>query len=75
MYVTKELDMMSSMGLIHSRIRRVFYCQAMSDIGCLGSHHFIHDMRCLNHRFRVFHITPSTDDDQHQDTTNTSPCS
>lgn len=50
---------MSSMALIHSRIRRVIYIHSNNTEGALGSIYSLHQMRCLNHRFRVFHVKNS----------------
>lgn len=46
--------MMSSMALVHSRIRRVVYLHPDPIFGALGSTNSLHEMRALNHRFRVY---------------------
>ena len=60
LYVTVEPDLMSSMALVHSRIRRVFYKYPSVSEGALGTHYNIHSLRSLNHHFRVFKIVPKT---------------
>ena len=60
LYVTVEPDLMSSMALVHSRIRRVFYRYPSESEGALGTHYNIHSLRSLNHHFRVFKIIPKT---------------
>lgn len=54
LYISREPDLMSSMALVHSRIRRVFYKSPDLSCGALGSKLYLHEMRHLNHRFRVF---------------------
>ena len=54
MYVSKEPDLMSSMALVHSRIRRVVYWEEDNAEGCLGSKAKIHLIKSLNHHFEVF---------------------
>ncbi|KAI9347602.1 cytidine deaminase-like protein [Obelidium mucronatum] len=54
-YLTREPCAMCSMGLLHSRIRRVFYREARSD-GGLGSAYKIHAHPNLNHKFAVFRV-------------------
>lgn len=57
-YLFQEPDMMESMALVHSRIRRVFIAEPDPLNGALvsGSHH-IHCLRSLNHHYRVFRCT------------------
>jgi hypothetical protein len=54
LYLLHEPDMMSAMALVHSRIRRVVYIHPDPLCGALGSTHSVHEMRSLNHRFRVY---------------------
>jgi hypothetical protein len=56
LYVTVEPDLMTSMALVHSRIRRVFYRDSCPHLGALGTHYNIHSHRSLNHHFRVFKV-------------------
>lgn len=60
---------MSSMALVHSRIRRVVYWNNDSGEGCLGSRAEIHLIKSLNHHYEVFRYS---DDDA---TSNTSELS
>ena len=53
LYLQREPDVMSCMALVHSRIRRVYYKDSCA-VGALGTHTHMHDMRQLNHRYRVF---------------------
>eukprot|EP01032_Pedospumella_encystans_P000814 gene814-941_t len=55
LYLTHEPDVMSSMALVHSRIRRVFFmhCDPVSGALQSGRGH-IHSLRALNHHYRVF---------------------
>ena len=55
-YLLKEPDLMSSMALVHSRARTVTYCNVNIENGGLGTCYQIHDMRQLNHRFRVYKL-------------------
>lgn len=57
-YLSEEPDLMSSMALVHSRIRRVFYKRDNPAYGALysGRGH-IHCLRSLNHHYRVFRLT------------------
>jgi tRNA-specific adenosine deaminase 3 len=56
LYLTEEPDVMSSMALVHSRIRRVYYNKVSSQHGALETFHQLHSIRSLNHKFRVFRI-------------------
>ncbi|XP_066541911.1 probable inactive tRNA-specific adenosine deaminase-like protein 3 [Hoplias malabaricus] len=53
LYVTREPCVMCAMGLVHSRISRVFYGAASPD-GALGTKYKIHCQRDLNHHFEVY---------------------
>ncbi|OQR87214.1 inactive tRNA-specific adenosine deaminase-like protein 3-like [Achlya hypogyna] len=56
-YMAVEPCVMCSMALVHSRVRRVIYVTKNPRSGALGSCHFLHTQRSLNHRYRVFHAT------------------
>lgn len=57
LYLTHEPDLMSSMALVHSRIRRVFYRYSDGSMGALESGRgHIHCLRALNHNYRVFQL-------------------
>ena len=60
LYVAHEPDLMIGMALVHSRIRRVYYCHPCPRLGALGTRHHIHSLRALNHRYRVYRIRPIT---------------
>ncbi len=55
--MSTEPDLMASMALVHSRIRRVFFRTADTAQGALesGQGH-IHSLQALNHHYRVFRI-------------------
>jgi tRNA-specific adenosine deaminase 3 len=55
-YLAEEPDLMSSMALVHSRIRRVIYMKSQKGKGALGSKMYLHQLRSLNHKFRVFRV-------------------
>ena len=55
-YLAEEPDLMSSMALVHSRIRRVVYMKSHEGSGALGSKMHLHQLRSLNHKFRVFRV-------------------
>ena len=59
LYLDKEPDLMSSMALVHSRIRRVYFRTPDAKIGALKSNTQLHSMRSLNHRYRAFHVVSS----------------
>jgi tRNA(Arg) A34 adenosine deaminase TadA len=42
---------------VHSRIRRVYFINCVKGQGALATHLHIHQMRQLNHRYRVFQVT------------------
>ena len=52
-FCVHEPDLMTAMALVHSRIRRVYFLHAAPD-GALASHLHVHQLRQLNHRYRVF---------------------
>lgn len=55
LFVLKEPDLSSAMGLVHSRIRRVFYIYPDKENGALESGRgHIHSLSYLNHHYRVF---------------------
>ena len=54
-YLSEEPCLMCSMALVHSRIRRVFFCRAMPD-GGLKTLTKLHTIQSLNHLFEVFHL-------------------
>ena len=62
LYVDIEPDMMACMALVHSRIRRVYFLKEHIQ-GALSTHTHIHEMRCLNHRYRAFHCKGLADED------------
>lgn len=53
-YLSVEPCSMCAMALLHSRIRRVFYCTQDPVHGALGSTSRLHVHPKLNHHFRVF---------------------
>lgn len=56
-YIYREGDLMSSMALVHSRIRRVYFIQPDTHEGALSSGNgHIHQLRALNHHYRVFQL-------------------
>ena len=56
-YLQQEPDLMTAMAFLHSRVRRIYYLEANRHNGALGSKYVLNDMKELNHRFRVFHLT------------------
>jgi tRNA-specific adenosine deaminase 3 len=56
-FLAQEPDLMSSMALVHSRVKAVVFRDLDPLNGALASHFFLHDLRTLNHRFRVFHLS------------------
>lgn len=62
LYLTYEPDLMSSMALVHSRIRRVYFKHRDAEAGALisGRGH-IHSLRALNHHYRVFQMHGETE--------------
>lgn len=45
------------MALVHSRIRRVFFCEPNHECGATGTYFHLHELGGLNHRYRVFRVT------------------
>lgn len=54
LYCTHEPGPMCAMALVHSRIRQVVYAVPSPQNGALGSVESVHEIRSLNHHFRVF---------------------
>ena len=57
-YLSHEPDLMTSMALTHSRVRRVYYVHPQTN-GALQSNYQLHARRDLNHRYRAFKINGS----------------
>ena len=55
-YLTKEPGVFESMALLHSRIRRVIFCNKHKSggLGGGGTETCIHSLSSTNHRFRAF---------------------
>ncbi len=62
----EELDVMSAMALVHSRIRHVYYIKDNALFGCFKSTDcHLHCLKTLNHHYRVFQfVDHSKDKDQ-----------
>lgn len=56
LYLVYEPDMMASMALVHSRIRRVFIGYPRKDGALVSGEHHLHALRALNHHYRVFQV-------------------
>lgn len=57
LYLVHEPDMMASMALVHSRIRRVFIGSPSKDGALISGEHHLHALRALNHHYRVFQVS------------------
>ena len=55
-YLYQEPCHMCAMALLHSRVRRVVFCQPSRD-GALASVDRLHTRPSINHRFEVFTLT------------------
>lgn len=55
LFLTHEPDLFSSMALVHSRIRRVYFLHTAPE-GALATAHQLHCLRALNHHYRAFHV-------------------
>ncbi|KAJ8704628.1 hypothetical protein PYW07_011816 [Mythimna separata] len=53
-YMIREPCIMCSMGLVHARANRVFFCLSNNNQGALISKTKLHCVPSLNHRFEVF---------------------
>jgi len=53
----QEPDLTTSMAIVHSRIKSLTFRHADAVHGALVKNYRMHDMRALNHRFRVFTVT------------------
>jgi hypothetical protein len=53
----QEPDLTTSMAIVHSRIKCLTFKHADALHGALVKNYRMHDMRALNHRFRVFTVT------------------
>ena len=56
LYLHMEPDLMTSMALVHSRIRNVYFLNESFNDGALKTFYKLHSLRSLNHKFRVFHV-------------------
>ncbi|KAL3515632.1 hypothetical protein ACH5RR_022534 [Cinchona calisaya] len=53
---TKSLMQECAMGLVHQRVKRIFYALPNPNAGALGSVHRLEGERSLNHRYAVFRV-------------------
>jgi tRNA-specific adenosine deaminase 3 len=53
-YVLHEPCVMCAMALVHSRVRRVVYCEPDAQLGALGGRIRLHGQKSLNHHYQVF---------------------
>ena len=60
LYLSVEPELMSSMALVHSRIRRVVYIDSNPSSGCLGSRFNLISVKSINHHYSVYKFV--TDD-------------
>jgi tRNA-specific adenosine deaminase 3 len=63
LYLFLEPDMMASMALVHSRIRRVYLGKTTADGALVSGNHNIHALKTLNHHFRVFQFIQEQEQD------------
>jgi len=62
-YVVQEPCAMCAMALVHSRVRRVVFCQPDKQHGFLGGCGVrLHSKRSLNHHFQVYRLPLLTED-------------
>lgn len=54
LYLSFEPELMSSMALVHSRIRRVVYIDSNTSSGCLGSRFNLISVKSINHHYSVY---------------------
>jgi tRNA-specific adenosine deaminase 3 len=47
---------MCAMALLHSRVRRVVYCERDLQHGALGGSFRLHGEKSLNHHYQVFQL-------------------
>ena len=53
---------MCAMALVHSRVRRIFFCVDDPHDGALAGGRFrLHGMKSLNHHFQVFQLPLAED--------------
>jgi len=52
---------MCAMALVHSRVRRVCFCEPDTSHGALGGTFKLHSQRSLNHHYTVFRIPLAED--------------
>ena len=55
-FMTDEPCMMCAMGLLHSRIKRIFFARLNPTNGALVSRCRLHSFEGINHRYEVFHV-------------------
>lgn len=56
-YLLREPCSMCGMALLHSRVRRVFFCQPDERHGVLGGSGVrLHGLKGINHRYSVFRV-------------------
>lgn len=53
-YVVREPCAMCAMALVHSRVRRIMYCEPDLQHGALGGSFKLHGQRSLNHHYQVY---------------------
>ncbi|KAG2448821.1 hypothetical protein HYH02_006172 [Chlamydomonas schloesseri] len=55
-FLVREPCIMCAMGLVHSRVQRVIYCQPDPQHGALGGRQRLHACKSLNHNYEVFRM-------------------